>query len=90
MAHHDKHRDRGTEQHGANKPDEQEELDRALQREPVDLPGDMEEDRNLSGSSTFESLAGEPDLEDPDEIGDLEETDDLDDDGSRGFSRGDR
>ena len=38
--------------------DEQKELDRALEREQrEDLLGDMEENRNLSGSSTWETLA---------------------------------
>ena len=30
--------------------------ERALQREPQHLVGDMEQDRNLSGSTTFETL----------------------------------
>jgi hypothetical protein len=38
--------------------DEQRALDRALERQDrEDLPGDMEENRNLSGSSTWETLS---------------------------------
>lgn len=84
MAHHDDQRDRKNVQPGAGEPDEQADLDRALRRDPVDLPGDMEEDRNLSGSSTYETLAGEGGIEDLDDdvedIEDLEDIDDLDDD----------
>lgn len=84
MAHHDKHRDRRNVQPGAGEPgetDEQEDLERALQRDPIDLPGDMEEDRNLSGSSTYETLAEEADTDDVDDVDDLEDPDDLDDEG---------
>ena len=50
----------GDEQQG----DDSAAYERALQREPQDLVGDMEQDRNLSGSTTFETLedqAGEED-----------------------------
>jgi hypothetical protein len=36
-----------------------EDLDEALERDQLDLPGDMEENRNLSGSSTWETLEEE-------------------------------
>lgn len=39
--------------------DDREAYDRALQRESKDLLGDMEQDRNLSGSTTYETLADE-------------------------------
>ena len=45
-------RDRQNEQQG----DSQEALDRALERQSEDLLGDMEQDRNLSGSTTYETL----------------------------------
>ena len=83
MSRDDERRDRRNAQPGAGEPDEQDDLERALQREPIDLPGDMEEDRNLSGSSTYETLAEEAEaeeLEEPDEV-DLEDPDDLDGDG---------
>ena len=38
--------------------------ERALQREPQDLVGDMEQDRNLSGSTTFETLEDQGGKED--------------------------
>ena len=79
MAHHDEHRDRRNVQPGAGAPDEQEDLDRALGREPIDLPGDMEEDRNLSGSSTYETLAEDADVEDVEDLDDDEDIDVLQD-----------
>ena len=42
--------------------DSQEDLDRALQRQQEDLAGDIETDRNLTGSTTYETL--------PDQSGD--------------------
>ena len=36
--------------------DSQEALDRALQRDREDLAGDIEQDRNLTGSTTYETL----------------------------------
>jgi hypothetical protein len=51
-----------------NKPlrdDDQKALDRALEKQkPDNLVGDMEENRNLSGSTTWETL-GEEDEENP-------------------------
>ena len=86
MAQHDEHRDRRNVQPGTGEPDEQDDLERALQREPIDLPGDMEEDRNLSGSSTYETLAEEAEAEGSEDaeemdLEDLEDPDDLDGDG---------
>jgi hypothetical protein len=46
--------------------DDSEAYERALQRENQDLLGDMEQDRNLSGSSTYETL---PDQEEEDDEG---------------------
>ena len=43
--------------------DDREAYERALQREKEDLLGDMEQDRNLSGSTTYETL---PDQQDED------------------------
>ena len=44
------------------KSDQQQELDRALRNEErEDLVGDMEEDRNLTGSTTWETLPGQHD-----------------------------
>ncbi|HEX7123080.1 MAG TPA: hypothetical protein VF178_11965 [Gemmatimonadaceae bacterium] len=70
MPHHDEHNDprrpgrsdKDREQ-DVREPDDEEAYERALQREPVDLPGDMEEDRNLSGSSTYETLFEEEEEE---------------------------
>lgn len=67
MPHHDKHddprrsdrSDENREQDIVRDPDEQEAYERALQRESEDLPGDMEDNRNLSGSSTYETLSEE-------------------------------
>ncbi len=39
--------------------DNQEAYERALQRKVEDLPGDMEQNRNLSGSTTYETLLEE-------------------------------
>ncbi|MEJ7811553.1 MAG: hypothetical protein WKG32_14165 [Gemmatimonadaceae bacterium] len=39
--------------------DETEELERKLSRAREDLPGDMEENRNLTGSTTWETLSTE-------------------------------
>ena len=36
--------------------DSQEDLDRALERQTEDLAGDMETNRNLTGSTTYETL----------------------------------
>jgi hypothetical protein len=41
--------------------DSQEDLDRALQRQNEDLVGDMETNRNLSGSTTYETLEDQED-----------------------------
>ena len=53
-------RDNNRQQQG----DSQEDLDRALQRQQEDLAGDMETNRSLTGSTTFETL---PDQEEEDE-----------------------
>ena len=45
-------RDNDRQQQG----DSQEDLDRALQRQKEDLAGDIETDRNLTGSTTYETL----------------------------------
>jgi hypothetical protein len=42
---------------------DQDGLDRALQRRNEDLAGDIEENRNLSGSTTYETLSEEGDLD---------------------------
>jgi hypothetical protein len=38
---------------------DEQDLDESLERQQLDLPGDMEENRNLSGSSTWENLEEE-------------------------------
>lgn len=45
--------------------DSQEDLDRALQRQNEDLVGDMETNRNLTGSTTFETLTDQQENEGP-------------------------
>lgn len=40
--------------------DQEQGLQRALQREPEDLVGDTEKDRNLTGSTTYETLPDQP------------------------------
>jgi hypothetical protein len=57
------------EQGGSN--DDREALDRALERRTEDLAGDIESNRNLSGSSTYETLreAGDLDVAEGDSSG---------------------
>jgi hypothetical protein len=43
--------------------DSEEELQRALERRTEDLAGDLETNRNMSGSSTYETLSEEGDLD---------------------------
>jgi hypothetical protein len=66
----DKDRDRHNAETGGGEFDDQDAYERALRRESEDLPGDTEEDRNLSGGSTYETLFDEEENEDaanPDE-----------------------
>jgi hypothetical protein len=42
---------------------DQDGLDRALERRNEDLAGDIEENRNLSGSTTYETLSEQGDLD---------------------------
>lgn len=44
--------------------DDSEAYERALQRESQDLLGDIEQDRNLSGSSTYETLSDQDERDD--------------------------
>jgi hypothetical protein len=41
--------------------DDREAYERALQRENQDLVGDIEQDRNLTGSTTYETLSDQSD-----------------------------
>ncbi len=43
--------------------DDEEALQRALERRNEDLAGDIEENRNLSGSTTYETLREQGDLD---------------------------
>ena len=43
--------------------DDQQALDQALQRKNEDLAGDIETNRNLSGSTTYETLSEQGDLD---------------------------
>src|SRR5438105_15825099 len=45
------------------KADDQQALDQALQRKTEDLAGDIETNRNLSGSTTYETLSEQGDLD---------------------------
>ena len=58
--------------------DDRQALDEALQRRNEDLAGDIETNRNLSGSTTYETLSEE---------GDLDVASGRDDQGSSGGSR---
>ena len=57
MADKEKERDEAKE-HGRH-PDSERDLERALQRETKDLQGDAEDNRNLSGSTTWQTLTEE-------------------------------
>ena len=57
----DARRAQGGQQRGEG--NDQDGLDRALQRRNEDLAGDIEENRNLSGSTTYETLSEEGDLD---------------------------
>src|SRR4051794_12985328 len=48
---------------GASGADDQDALDRSLQRRNEDLAGDLESNRNLSGSTTYETLREQGDLD---------------------------
>lgn len=52
----DRNEQQGGGQGGSGESERNPELDRALDRQRPDLQGDAEENRNLSGSSTWESL----------------------------------
>jgi hypothetical protein len=51
------------QQSGGAGGDSEEELQRALERRTEDLAGDLETNRNMSGSSTYETLSEEGDLD---------------------------
>jgi hypothetical protein len=51
------------QQSGGTGGDSEEELQRALERRTEDLAGDLETNRNMSGSSTYETLSEEGDLD---------------------------
>ena len=55
----DSERDRGQDAGGSD--DQTEQMERKLSRAREDLPGDMEENRNLTGSTTWETLSTEAD-----------------------------
>ena len=57
----DARRAQGGKQQGEG--NDQDGLERALQRRTEDLAGDIEENRNLSGSTTYETLSEEGDLD---------------------------
>ena len=48
---------------GGNGGDSEDDLQRALERRTEDLAGDLETNRNMSGSSTYETLSEEKDLD---------------------------
>lgn len=47
----------------SNAGDSEEALERALERKTEDLAGDIEQNRNLSGSTTYETLREQGDLD---------------------------
>ena len=49
--------------------DDRDAYERALERKHEELPGDMEQDRNLSGSSTYETLDDQGDEDQLDDLG---------------------
>ena len=57
----DKDRDRNQDRKDARtkQGDSERDLERALERETRDLPGDTEENRNVSGSTTYQTLTDE-------------------------------
>lgn len=57
MADRDNDRDRDAAR--SDRSDTERDLDRALQRETKDLQGDAEDNRNLSGSTTWQTLTEE-------------------------------
>ena len=61
MANRDDERVRGGQ--GGGKDDSEDDLQRALERRTEDLAGDLETNRNMSGSSTYETLHDQKDLD---------------------------
>jgi hypothetical protein len=55
--------DRNARDAQSSQGDDQAALDRALQRKTEDLAGDIETNRNLSGSTTYETLSEDGDLD---------------------------
>ena len=55
--------DAGTRGKQGGEGDSEDDLQRALQRRTEDLAGDLETNRNMSGSSTYETLHDQKDLD---------------------------
>jgi hypothetical protein len=59
MADKDNRRDRQRAEEGGPEGDDAQAYEQALKRTTKDLPGDTEQNRNLSGSTTYQTLTDE-------------------------------